>query len=142
MTDLPPDESNDKPTYASTRDEILQAVRENSIRRGLFFLKNLSALRVDSILAEVDQYAATFDMEVWRDAAPQIGIDLSALATLDQHEPPVPYPYYFCLPQMLIENPLVIREGCIKGRKIVKVDYSWDKVSDSYEKLFGKMIND
>lgn len=108
MTILPPNESNNRPTYASTRDEILQAVRENSIRRGLFFLKNLSALRVDGILAEIDRYAAAFDMEVWREAAPQFGSDLSALTTLDQHEPPVPYPYYFCLPQMLIDNPRLV----------------------------------
>lgn len=108
MTILPPSESNNRPTYASTRNELLQAVRENSIRRGLFFLKNLSALRVDSILVEIDRYAVAFDMELWHEAAPQFGIDSSALTTLDQHEPPVPYPYYFCLPKMLIDNPRLV----------------------------------
>ena len=44
MADMPPTKSSGKPTHASTRDEILQAVRENSIRRGLFFLKNFNFL--------------------------------------------------------------------------------------------------
>ena len=44
--------------------------------------------------------------------------------------------------QFLLDNPHVVLEGRVKSQKIVKEDYSWETVSDSYEKLFEKMIND
>jgi hypothetical protein len=47
-------------------------------------------------------------MEVWHDVAARIGIDSSALDMLNQQEPPVPYSYYFCTPEMLIDNPHLV----------------------------------
>lgn len=91
--------------YASTQAEILQAVRENSVRRGVFFLNNLAALNIDGLIQNVEQLGADYDMEHWREIAEQAGIAPEALAVLDQHQPPVPYPYYFCLPQTLTEDP-------------------------------------
>ncbi|PJF39176.1 MAG: hypothetical protein CUN54_09285, partial [Phototrophicales bacterium] len=94
--------------YASTQEEILQAVRENSVRRGLFFLKNLSALKIDEIVQAVEQRASNYDMELWREYAETTGIALEAMNALDMHDPPVPYPYYFCLPDDLIREPRLL----------------------------------
>lgn len=94
--------------YASTEAEVLQAVRENSIRRGVFFLKNLAALNLDAIIAQVERLAATYDMEAWREASAGAGILPEALDALDGYDPPVPYPCYFCLPDDLITNPQLI----------------------------------
>ncbi len=55
-----------KSQYASTHEEILQAVHENSVQRGLFFLKSLAALDFDQILEYVEQLAKIYDLEVWR----------------------------------------------------------------------------
>lgn len=94
--------------YASTHDEILQAVRENSVQRGLFFLKSLAALDFDRIVAAIEQRAKTYDMEVWREAAAAAGVDGIALDILDSYSPPIPYPHYFCLPSELVNEPRLI----------------------------------
>jgi len=98
----------DPSQYASTQEEILQAVRDNSVRRGLFFLKNLAALDVDGIVQDIEQLGREYDMELWRERAEDIGISPSALDTLDVHDPPVPYPYYFCLPGDLVREPRLV----------------------------------
>ena len=101
-------EYNDYTQYVSTQEEIFQAVRENSVRRGLFFLKNLSALDVDGIVQDVEQLGIAYDMELWREHAEEVGITLPALDILDTHSPPVPYPYYFCLPSDLVREPRLL----------------------------------
>jgi hypothetical protein len=103
----PADQAGKSP-YASTHDEILQAVRENSVQRGLFFLKNLAALDFDRIVEAIEQRAKTYDMEVWREAAASAGIAGVALDILDSYHPPIPYPYYFCLPAELVDEPRLI----------------------------------
>lgn len=109
MTDQPnASQQDDYTQYASTQEEILQAVRENSVRRGLFFLKNLSALDVDGIVQDIEQLGRDYDMELWRERADEAGISPAALDTLDAHDPPVPYPYYFCLPGDLVREPRLV----------------------------------
>ncbi len=103
----PADQAGKSP-YASTHDEILQAVRENSVQRGLFFLKSLAALDFDRIVEAVEQRAKTYDMEVWREAAAAAGVAEIALDILDSYSPPIPYPYYFCLPAELVDEPRLI----------------------------------
>lgn len=103
----PADQAGKSP-YASTHDEILQAVRENSVQRGLFFLKSLAALDFDRIVDAVEQRAKTYDMEVWREAAAAAGVAGIALDILDSYNPPIPYPYYFCLPAELVDEPRLI----------------------------------
>jgi len=103
----PADQAGKSP-YASTHDEILQAVRENSVQRGLFFLKSLAALDFDRIVDAVEQRAKTYDMEVWREAAAAAGVAGSALDILDSYSPSIPYPYYFCLPAELVDEPRLI----------------------------------
>ena len=109
MTDQPnASQQDDYTQYASTQEEILQAVRENSVRRGLFFLKNLSALDVDGIVQDIEQLGREYDMELWRERAEAAGISPTAIDTLDAHDPPVPYPYYFCLPGDLVREPRLV----------------------------------
>lgn len=103
-----PSNLHDPATYASTPEEIRQALRENSVQRGLFFLKNLSALQVDDIMQEVEMLGERYDMEAWREQADAAGIAADALDTLDAHDPPVPYPHYFCLPADLIRQPQLV----------------------------------
>jgi hypothetical protein len=115
-------EESDMATYASTTDEILQAVRENSIRRGLFFLKNLAALDLETVIQAVEQLSQSYDMEAWREVADQAGIPLEALDVLDRMEPRIPYPFYFCLPGELQRQPRLIlyyRNVAIVSNKVM-----------------------
>ena len=109
MTDQPNiPQDDDYRQFASTQAEILQAVRDNSVRRGMFFLKNLTALDVDGIVRDIEQLGADYDMELWRERAEESSITPAALDILDTHDPPVPYPYYFCLPGDLVREPRLI----------------------------------
>lgn len=102
------DDQPQKSQYASTHEEILQAVRENSVQRGLFFLKSLAALDFDRIVEDVEHLAQTYDMEAWREAAADASISEVALNILDSYSPPIPYPYYFCLPAQLVTEPRLV----------------------------------
>lgn len=103
--------SIDPSKFESTQDEILQAVRENSIRRGLFFLRSLTSMSVDNIITAIEKVSSNFDMEQWRIAADSEGIEQSALDILDAHVPRIPYPYYFCLSADIVKDPT----GCISS---------------------------
>lgn len=108
MLPISPKSKLPKSDLASTPEEIQQAVRENSILRGLFFLKNLSMMDVDAILKEISKDAHRFDMEEWRDRSDSLGVSVEALDTLDNMNPPIPYPYYFCTPEQIIEKPQLL----------------------------------
>lgn len=108
MFPTPPESNSVNSKLASTPDEIQQAVRENSILRGLFFLKNLSVMDVDAILKEISKDANKFDMEEWRERGDHLGVSLEALDTLDNLDPPIPYPYYFCTPEQIFEKPQLL----------------------------------
>lgn len=96
------------PPFASTPDEIQRAVERNSIQRGVFFIKNLMMLDFASIIRYVKEVAQEYDKEEWCEAAPDLLIDVEALKALDTCQPPVPYPYYFCSPNILIRHPELI----------------------------------
>lgn len=53
------------PSFASTPDEIQRAVERNSIKRGLFIIKNLVALDFNGLIQRVEQIAQTCDREEW-----------------------------------------------------------------------------
>lgn len=94
--------------YASTEEEILQAVQQNSIQRGAFFLKNLAALNIDAVINAVRGLANSYDMELWREQTEDesLGISQKALEILDGLS--ISYPYYFCLPDELEKNPRLV----------------------------------
>ncbi|GAB4526759.1 MAG: hypothetical protein Kow0063_01300 [Anaerolineae bacterium] len=96
------------PPYASTLDEIQRAVERNSIKRGVFIIKNLLALDFDGLLQDVKRIANQYDKEEWREVADRLCIDIEALHILDNASSPIPYPYYFCTPDILREHPKLI----------------------------------
>ena len=96
------------PPYASTPDEIQRAVERNSIKRGVFIIKNLMALNLDGLLRKIEQIATEYDKEAWHEAASRLWIDVDALRALDDASPPIPYPFYFCTPEILREHPELI----------------------------------
>jgi hypothetical protein len=96
------------PAYASTLDEIQRAVARNSIKRGVFIIKNLLALDFDGLLQDVKRIVNQYDKEEWHEAADQLWIDIEAFHILDNAGPPIPYPYYFCTPDILREHPKLI----------------------------------
>jgi len=93
------------PPFASTPDEIQRAVERNSIKRGVFIIKNLMSLDFESLVRRVERIATEYDKEEWYEAAPKLWIDIEALKVLDASQPPIPYPYYFCTPHILTQNP-------------------------------------
>lgn len=96
------------PPFASTPDEIQRAVERNSIKRGVFIIKNLMALNFVGLLQKVEQIARQYDKERWHENAAQLWIDVDALNALDNANPPIAYPYYFCTPEILREHPELI----------------------------------
>jgi hypothetical protein len=91
--------------FLSTSGEIRRAVERNAIDRGTLFIGIIVELRLDELLNQVDRYAQVTDKEEIAVSAEQLGIDIEALRVLDSDEPPIPYPYYFCTPDFLIEHP-------------------------------------
>ncbi len=96
------------PTFASTFDEIQRAVERNSIKRGLFFIKNLMTLDFASLIRRVEGISQEYDKEEWCEAASDLWIDVESLKVLDACEPPVRYPYYFCTSDILIRHPELV----------------------------------
>lgn len=96
------------PPFASTPDEMQRAVERNSIKRGVFFIKNLASLDFDALLRTVQGLAQQYDKEEWHEASGQLWIDPDALRLLDNAQPPIPYPYYFCTPDTLSQYPGLI----------------------------------
>jgi len=66
------------------------------------------ALDFESLVRRVEKIATEYDKEEWYKAAPKLGIDVEALKVLDASQPPIPYPYYFCMPDILTQNPELI----------------------------------
>jgi hypothetical protein len=96
------------PPFTSTPDEIQRAVERNSIKRGVFIIKNLVALNFDGLLRRVKRIARQYDKEEWHEAAARLWIDGDALRVLDSARSPIPYPYYFCTPNILRDHPELI----------------------------------
>lgn len=81
---------------------------ESAIEHGAFILKNLAALDFASPTRQVEQIAQEYDKEEWHREATALGIDGGALKALDACRPPVPYPYYFCTPDILTQHPELV----------------------------------
>jgi hypothetical protein len=96
------------PPFASTPEEIQRAVERNSIKRGLFFIQSLTTLNFASLIRRVEQISRGYDKEEWCEAASDRGIDVAAFKKLDTCEPPCPYPYYFCSPDILVQQPELV----------------------------------
>ena len=99
------DQKRQMDKFLSTPDEIRRAVERNAVDRGTLFIGIIVELGLDELLDRVEMYARTTDKEEIAVSAEQLGIDIEALKILDGGETPIPYPYYFCMPDFLIEHP-------------------------------------
>jgi len=102
-------EQGSLPSFASTKEEIRRAVERNSIQRGVFLINNLIHLSFESLIQNVAVISQSYDKELWREQATSLQIKLEALDKLDNLFSPIPYPYYFCTPDMLTANPSLIK---------------------------------
>jgi hypothetical protein len=103
------DPQGDLPLFASTPEEIRQAVETNAIQRALLFVRVSIAQDLTGLIETVERLAAEYDREDFYEAAEMLGIDTGALAILDNASTPIPYPYYFCTPAYLVEAPSLVR---------------------------------
>lgn len=81
-------------------------------------------INMDEAIATVAKIAAEYSKEETRAAAEALGIDVAALTLLDQADPPIPYPLYFCTPADLIEHPRLVmyyRNVAMLTRKAMNV---------------------
>jgi hypothetical protein len=111
------------PPFASTPEEIKRAVERNAVQRGILLVKVLVALNMEAVIATVDELAAQYDKEEMYETAARFGIDPAALVLLDQAHPPVPYPYYFCMPDHLIAHPQLMmyyRNVAMLSQKVMR----------------------
>jgi hypothetical protein len=98
-------------------------VERNAIRRGVLLIRIIVSLNLDQMISTIEQLGARYDKEVFAEACQRIGVDCEALRVLDNVEPPIPYPLYFCLPEFLVEHPelcLYYRNIAMLSRKVMR----------------------
>lgn len=83
-------------------------IQREAPKRSAFILKNLADLSFDGLLRRVERIAGQYNKKEWHAAAAQLWIDTDVLNALDSTSPPIPYPYYFCTPDILREHPKLI----------------------------------
>ena len=111
------------PSFASTSDEIRLAVEQNALDRGTLLVKVIVSLRIDALLGLIDELVRSYDKENFYESASEIGIEIDALRCLDETQPPIPYPYYFCMPNTLVEHPELVfyyRNVAMLSRKVMR----------------------
>jgi hypothetical protein len=111
------------PSFTSTSDEIREAVEQNAFDRGTLLIKVIASLEIDKLITLVDELSKKYDKEDYFDLAGEIGIQVDALKSLDEADPPIRYAYYFCLPDILIQYPQIIfyyRNIALLSRKVMR----------------------
>ena len=76
-------------------------------QRNQLLANALIAFGLDHILERVKVLVSAYDPVDWRKAADDLGINPKALDVLERAS--VPYPYYFCNPAQLADNPSLLR---------------------------------
>ncbi|MCB0196391.1 MAG: hypothetical protein KDJ65_30845 [Anaerolineae bacterium] len=116
-------QASNLPSFTSSQDEIRKAVEQNASDRGVLLLEVIVSLEVDKLLALVDEISELQDKEDFFYLADKIGIQINALKSLDNANPPVHYARYFCLPKILIQYPQLIfyyRNIAMLSRKVMR----------------------
>jgi hypothetical protein len=96
------------PPFASTDEEIAIAVEQNAQDRGRLLRRVIVSLQVDAVLEKIEHLAQAYDMEDFYQRAVETNIDPKALDHLRQQVQPIPFPYYFCLPETLVSHPHLV----------------------------------
>jgi len=110
------------PPFASTPEEIRAAVEKSAIARGVLLIKVIVRMDIENILSIIKHIASDFDKEEMIERSTDLQIKTEALAILESVDPPVPYPYYFCTPEMLVEYPTLVmyyRNLAMLSRKVM-----------------------
>jgi len=97
-------------------------IQREAPKRSAFILKNLADLSFDGLLRRVERIAGQYNKKEWHAAAAQLWIDTDVLNALDRTIPPIPYPYYFCTPDILREHPKLItyyRNVAMMSQKVI-----------------------
>jgi hypothetical protein len=94
--------------HSSCSTNTVSEVQRAVIERGAFALKNLATLNFASLVRLVEKIAQEYDKEEWHTKAADLWIDIKVLEALDACQPPVPYPYYFCTPDILTQHPELV----------------------------------
>jgi len=99
------------------------AVERNALDRGTLLIKVIVSLRIDTLLGLIDELVRSYDKEIFYESAGEIGIKIDALKCLDEARPPIPYPYYFCMPDTLVEHSELVfyyRNVAMLSRKVMR----------------------
>ncbi len=106
-----------------TPAEIKMAVEQNARDRGTLLVQVIVSLHVDEVLDLVDKLSDSYAPETFEDIADKIGIRREALKRLDKTTPRIPYPRYFCTPDVLMEHPMLVfyyRNVAMLSRKVMR----------------------
>lgn len=90
----------------STIAHLRNIAAEEAIARGQAHLRAFGAMQLDALLAAVDALAESYDARSFVVASETANINPRALEALAARD--IPYPYYFCLPEMLTAQPELI----------------------------------
>jgi hypothetical protein len=110
------------PPFASTPEEIRTAVEKSAISRGVLLIKVIVRMDIENILSVIKNIADDYDKEEIIERCTDLEIKTEALARLENVNPPVSYPYYFCTPEMLVEHPALViyyRNLAMLSRKVM-----------------------
>lgn len=127
----------------STPEEIRRAVECNAIQKGIIFVEIITNNNTDEFFKKLEDIAKSIDKENILDKAEILGIDVKALDLLDSANPPIPYVYYFCLPEILLKYPelyLYYRNIAMLSDKVMKdlgmfISVKTKNISFSEEKI-------
>jgi hypothetical protein len=77
---------------------------------------------IENILSIIKDIAGSYDKEDVIDRCIKLEVQAEALNKLDRMNPPIPYPYYFCTPEMLVNHPAIVmyyRNLAMLSRKVM-----------------------
>ncbi len=89
-------------------DETRRTVQHDATKHGISILEKLIAVDFASLIRRVEEISQEYDKKDWYETTADLCIDVEALKALDACEPPAPYPYYFCTPDILIHHPELV----------------------------------
>jgi hypothetical protein len=90
------------------RVNSIEPFQTDAVNRGKLVLENLLDLNFASLVQRIEQISQEYDKDKWYEATASLQVDTEAIRALDACDPPVPYPFYFCTSDILIQYPELI----------------------------------
>jgi hypothetical protein len=122
-SDNPPknEEGIKLPSFTSTQEEIKRAVERGAIHRGELLIKVIASMQLDKMIDTIQ--SIQYDIEDFFQRKEELNISEEVLETLSKTDPPIPYPFYFSMPEYLIEYPNLVmyyRNVAMLSRKVMR----------------------